>query len=159
MNFEEQLKTIYPELLRYSRGLAGSISDGDDLLQESLIKAWRNYSNLKDNNSFKFWMIRIVRNTYRSWISRKKMVQLLSLDSVEELPSMDNNSFEEREVLRLSLNKLPFKQREAVILYEINGYSIAEIERIQNSKESAVKSRLSRGRKKLRFVYLEMTER
>ncbi|MEM9929320.1 MAG: RNA polymerase sigma factor, partial [Bacteroidota bacterium] len=54
------------------------------------------------------------------------------------------------QILYRALDKLPNRQREAVILYEISGFSMREIAEIQNSSEGAVKMRVSRGRKALK---------
>jgi len=153
MNFEKELETVYPELVRYARYLAGSDSDGDDILQEALIKAWKAFPRLKDIKTFRFWMFSILRNTYRTWVSRKKVLNFFSLDKAKDISSDQWDHISERDILMKALNVLPYVQREAIILYEVNGYSVAEIERIQNAKASAVKSRLARGRKSLKDEY------
>jgi DNA-directed RNA polymerase specialized sigma24 family protein len=55
-----------------------------------------------------------------------------------------------------ALSALPEKQREAVVLFEIEGFSIEEVAKMQNAKISAVKSRLARGRARLRGHYEKM---
>jgi DNA-directed RNA polymerase specialized sigma24 family protein len=58
----------------------------------------------------------------------------------------------------MALQTLPPIQREAVILFEVVGLSIAEITQVQHAGESAVKSRLSRGRQRLRRAYLRLND-
>lgn len=68
VNFEEALKRHWDDFVHYSRALAGSIDRGDDLLQESLVRAWRGYDKLKDSQAFKPWVLRIISNTHKSLV-------------------------------------------------------------------------------------------
>ncbi len=158
MGFEQLVEPVYPELLRYARAMAGSKPDGDDLLQTALIKGWRGLDSLRDPDGFKVWMLRIIRNTYRSRKRKKWLRNLVSLDSITDRPADQELPFDEKDAVRLALQALPVKQRDAVALFEVLGLSVNEVASIQQTSPSAVKSRLSRGRAKLRERYLELTE-
>ncbi len=158
MDFEQLVKPVYPELLRYARAMAGSVSDGDDLLQTALIKGWRGLKSLRDEAGFKVWMLRILRNTYRSQKRKKWLRNLVSLEAVGDKAADTSLPFEEKEAVRLALQGLPAQQREAVVLFEVLGLSVNEVASVQKASPSAVKSRLSRGRAKLRERYLALTE-
>jgi len=148
--FEEQLETVYPDAARFARGLAGSEADGDDLLQDSLVRAWQAYPRLRDPGRFKYWLLRIIRNAHRSRARKAKLRHWFSLNGAEQVPVAEGIAFEEKEVVRLALQEVPRSQREALVLFEVLGMSIDEIAEVQDVTPSAVKSRLSRGRGKLR---------
>ncbi len=156
-DFEEQLRPVYPELVRYAHCMAGSVSDGDDLLQESLVRAWRGYSRLKQTEQFKLWVLAIIRNTHRTRSMRNGIRKWVSLDNAAHLEQPEGLAFEEKEVVRLALSRVPRLQREALVLYEVLGMSVKEIADVQHAKLSAVKSRLSRGRAKLRSEYWKLS--
>jgi RNA polymerase sigma-70 factor, ECF subfamily len=147
--FEELLKPVFPELVRYARALAGSRSDGDDVLQDALLNGWRKFGSLRDQDGFKFWMLRIIRNANLSRVRSHRFKSFLGLEAAQRLPAPDALPFEDKEWVRLALSKVPRDQREALILFEILGMSVKEVARQQNTSEGAVKSRLSRGRKRL----------
>ncbi len=157
-DFETLLQPIYPELMRYARSIAGSKADGDDLLQDGLIKAWNSFSRLKEREKFKYWVLQIIRNSYRSKARQKWYKVFLPIDEAEQLYSEENLPFEEKEIVRQALRMIPFKQRESIILYEVLGMKVEEIARIQKVSNSAVKSRLSRGRSQLRKCYESLND-
>jgi RNA polymerase sigma-70 factor (ECF subfamily) len=150
MDFEGRLNTVYADALRFARALAGSTSDGDDVLQDALVKAWRGYPKLRDKDAFRPWLLKIISNTYRSWVRRRKLKSWLSLDVVRNMPAEPEPTLEHRDLLRRALATLPREQKEALSLFELTGASQEEIAEIQGVSLSAVKSRVSRGRKQLR---------
>jgi len=156
-SFEELLKPVFPELVRYARAMAGSRTDGDDLLQDALLNGWRKFGSLRDADGFKFWMFRIIRNLNISRERSRRFKNLLGLEAAQRLPSPAELPYEDKDLVRLALSKIPQDQREALILYEVLGMSVKEISRQQKASESAVKSRLSRGRKSLRNVVEALT--
>lgn len=153
MNFETLLRPVYPDLVRYARAMTGSRADGDDLLQDVVIKAWKSFPKLRDKDRFYPWMLQILRNTFRSNLRRNWLRNWLPLDHADILAAESGLAYEEKELVRLALQALPVKQREAVVLYEVLGNTVEEIATIQNVSLSAAKSRLSRGRLKLREQY------
>ena len=157
MGFEERLKPVYLDAVRYARGLAGSETDGDDLLQDALVRAWRAYPRLRNPGQFKFWLLKIIRNAHRNRARKARIRKWLSLDSAAEIPAYEGIAFEEREAVRQALRKVPRNQREALVLFEVVGMSVEEIARLQGVTTSGVKSRLARGRVRLRETYEELT--
>ncbi len=155
--FEELLKPVYPELVRYSRAMAGSSADGDDLLQDALLNAWRKFHTLRDPDGFKFWMLKIIKNANISRERSRRFKSWIGLDALQRVPSPEPMPYEDKELVRTALAKVPKDQREAVILYEILGMSVKEIAQQQKASESAVKNRLSRGRKRLRVEVSALT--
>lgn len=158
MDFEEQLKSCYDDAVRFARALSGSQQDGDDLLQEALVKAWQAYPRIKKPESFKPWLFRIISNANVSlkrlgWVKR-----MVGLDNVVEEPNPDELPFEEKDLVRTALKVVPHDQRVALILFEVLGMSVIEIAEYQKVSISAVKSRLTRGRERLRKRYEELSK-
>lgn len=153
MGFEEQLERVHADAVRYARGLSGSVADGDDLLQEALLHAWKAYPQLRDPARFRYWLLRIIGNTHRTWARRMQIRRWFSLDHAAEIPARGGLAFEEKEIVRQALRKVPRVQRQALVLFEVLGMSVEEIANVQKATPSAVKSRLSRGRMSLRDAY------
>jgi len=159
LTFEEQLDPVYPEMVRFARSLAGSATDGDDLLQDSLVRAWQAHSQLRDKRRFRFWMLRIISNTFRSKLRRQRIKSWLSLDLIRNVPEPARLAYEDKELVRQALANLHREYREAIILFEVLGLSVAEVTVVQKASASAVKSRLARGRRMLREQYFRLAGR
>lgn len=155
------LGPIHARAAGMARRLAGSAADGDDLFQEAVLRALRALPSLRDANRFAPWFYTVLLSVHRNRARRSFWRRFLPLDSEEanlHEPVGDDGSAWEAEraqAARLSraLARLPAPQREAVVLFEIEGFAIDEIAALQRVSPSAVKSRLSRGRARLRRTY------
>lgn len=156
--FETSLQSCYPDLVRFTRSLTRSTMEADDLLQDALVRAWQGCGRLQDPEKFKLWLFTIIRNSFRSNRRRFWWRRMVGLEAASELSSNQGLPYEEREQVRLALQFLPPVQREAVVLFEVVGLSLAEIAQLQKAGESAVKSRLARGRRRLRRAYLRLQD-
>lgn len=162
--FLKLLKPYYNPALKYCRALSKKAgSDGaQDLIQHSLLKAIEKFDDLKDDRKFKFWFFSIITNEYYSTIRRKFLIKFISLDNENEIPSMpklygDNGTGELSEILIIALSKLKPKEKSAILLHELAGFTIEEIMNIQQEKStSCIKLRLSRSREKLRKYILKL---
>jgi len=163
--FTQLLAPHYNDALRYSGALCANWSpdDAEDVLQQSFLQALENFESLNDVSKFKSWFFKIITRVFYSSIRKhfwKKFLPIENESSIIEMPSVFGNpdTNDDRLVLYSALSKLNSKERAAILLFEIAGFSIDEITVIQGEKSlSAVKSRLSRTRKKLR-KYLEHPE-
>jgi RNA polymerase sigma-70 factor (ECF subfamily) len=156
VDFESSLKPHWDDFVRFSRSLAGSSDAGDDLLQDSMLRAMRSFGQLEAPDAFKQWVLRIISNTFRSQVRLSWIKRMVGLDKAAELPAAAPLPYEERELIRLALRSVPREQREAIILHEVLGLQVAEIAAIQKVTLSAVKSRLSRGRARLEERYRQL---
>jgi RNA polymerase sigma-70 factor, ECF subfamily len=157
----ELLTPIHARAAGMARRLAGSAHDGDDLFQEAVLRALAALPALRDPGRFGSWFTTILLNVHRNRSRRGFWRRLVSLGR-DEAPAAepvgeDGHAWEE-ERLRAArasraLATLPAVQREAVVLFELEGYSIEEIAALQEVSPSAVKSRLARGRARLRRTY------
>lgn len=127
----------------------GKKSDADDLAQDALVKAYLSCSGYQDMGRFRSWLFKIA---YNNFLNHK--ASLRTTESIDEartlISSHSADSSFEHQSLYLALRTLPPKERSAITLFYLNGYSIREIAAITETSEDAVKKQLSRGRDKLK---------
>ncbi len=159
--FSELLKPHFNDALNYCRALCASWQpeEAEEVLQSALLKAFLKLDHLKETDRFRSWLFKIITRTYfdhRKQFMRRKISHEVPPD---QFPSVYRPENELHLTLRLALAALSPKERTTLLLYEIAGFSISEITRqLRDFSTSAVKSRLSRARKKLR-VFIEKTDR
>ena len=127
----------------------GNKSDADDLAQDALVKAYLSLAGYRDEGKFRSWLFKIAYNTFLNHKASCRMME--SIDEARTLigGTEADSSFEHQD-LYLALRTLPPKERSAITLYYMNGYSIKEIATITDASQDAVKQQLSRGRDKLK---------
>jgi RNA polymerase sigma-70 factor (ECF subfamily) len=155
------LEPIHDRARATARSLSRSRADGDDLFQEALLRAFHKLSDLREPGSFRSWFYAVLLSVHRNRSRRAFWRRFLSLEgetargfepAVE--PAVSGRE-ERRRAERVSraLATLPAVQREAVVLFTLEDFSIEEIAAAQKVSISAVKSRLQRGRDRLRRFY------
>ena len=121
--------------------------DVADCLQETEIRAWKQIVKLKDPSAFNTWIFRIMINVAKTIL--KKRVDMMAFEendwSVEE-KAYEGSTLEE------GLNRLPEKYKIPIILHYYAGFNIKEIAEQLNVPKNTIKTRLSRGRQKLKFL-------
>lgn len=164
--FIELLKPLYNDALKYCRALCAkrSTDEAEDVLQQSLLKALENFGSLSDKSKFRSWFFKIITREFFNSVRKDFWKRFLPLDEskdIPELPEVFNRADEDENklILTKALSKISAKERSAILLFEIAGFSMEEIREIQNEKSiSAIKSRLSRTREKLK-KYIEDEEK
>jgi RNA polymerase sigma-70 factor (ECF subfamily) len=155
------LAPIHDRAQRSARRLCRSDADGDDLFQDTVLQAYRRVGGLRDPAAFPAWFYRIMLNQHRTRSRRGFWRRLVALDDAGErdvaFAGDDGAAWEaarhSAERMRRALATLPADQREAIVLFEIDGYTLEEVADLQGVGLSAVKSRLSRARARLRRHY------
>jgi RNA polymerase sigma-70 factor (ECF subfamily) len=141
--------------------LSRSPGDGDDLFQEAVLRAFEKLPSLRDESRFQPWFYTILLSVHRNRSRRAFWRRFLSIEDRAsdgwEPAGADGSCWEEERAqaarVARALATLPPVQREAVVLFEIEGFSIEEIAALQGVSISAVKSRLARGRGRLHRHY------
>ena len=129
----------------------GRKDEADDLAQDALVKAYLSCAGYQDKGKFRSWLFKIAYNTFLNHQASQKTTQ--SIDEARTLASSSAADFGfEHQDLFLALSMLPPKERSAITLFYLNGYSVKEIAVITETSEDAVKKQLSRGRDKLRTL-------
>ena len=150
------LKPHYNSAAQYCHALFQDSNDAQDGLQDAIITALEKLHTLKDPERFRSWFFTIITRTFYSARRKEKKKQQLYavlITAQQGFPTVfDDGSASAREIaLMAALNTLSPKERAAILLFELGGFSQEEIRQIQGeSSLSAIKSRLSRTREKLR---------
>ena len=155
------LEPIHAPAVTTARRLCRSAADGDDLYQETVLRAFQKLDALRDEASFRPWFFSILLSRHRTRTRRPFWRRFASLDDARERGREPvgerGEEWAERTVraerMARALAQLPDVQREAIVLFEMQDFSIEEIATMQRASVSAVKTRLARGRVALRREY------
>jgi len=151
--FDGLLARMRPKLHRYCARMTGSVIDGEDVLQDALIKAVESFGATEPIGSPEGWLFRIAHNTALDFLRRRRRQD--ALQSVEELDMIADpmDAIASRQISGASLRtfmRLPVAQRSSVILMDVLGYSLNEVCDVMDFSLPAVKAALHRGRARLR---------
>jgi len=155
------LEPIHEKAVGTARNLCRSSGEGDDLYQEAILRAFDKLPTLRDEAKFRSWFFAVLISVHRSRWRRAFWRRFLPLDEVSpDAPSLagEDGRVKAEEFLGTrraeeALARLPGDQREALVLYELEGFSMEEVAAMQDATVAAVKSRVFRGREKLRGYY------
>ena len=149
--FLELYQSIHESFARFCHARAYGLMDPEDLISESVLKALENFGKLRKKEAFLSFMFSIAKNIVSAKHRRSKFKGAYNEVDAHSIPEsgIDAETKHDVQVLYKALNNLSEKEKEAIILFEISGFSIKEVAKIQNSGESAIKQRLKRGRENL----------
>ena len=150
-SFRDDLIAEIKNLRAFAISLSGSVSMADDLVQETLLRAWSKSDKFQPGTSLRAWLFTILRNIYYSnYRKRAREVQDSEGAYARRLTvSGDQESHLDLEDFRKALTKLPPEQREVLTLVGASGLSYEEAAVICDVEIGTIKSRLSRARSKL----------
>jgi RNA polymerase sigma-70 factor, ECF subfamily len=146
-----------------ARRLCHSHADGDDLFHEAVLRALDHLGELRDPERFGAWFYAVLLSVHRSRHRRSFWRRWLPLSEVRAEPLLDDGAdaadqLGGAERMARALATLPPEQREAIVLFELEGFTLEEVAALQQQSIPAVKSRLVRARARLRRHY-ERSER
>src|SRR6204780_1970627 len=156
--FQALCQSLRPDLLRFAFWLSRDQALAEDVVQETMLRAWKARDSLKDETAAKPWLLTIVRREYARSFERKRLITV-DVDELiaKEEPMLAASQDQELAELRAALFKLPEEYREPLVMQVLMGYSTAEIAAELNLSSAAVLTRLFRGRKQLRALCGEDT--
>jgi RNA polymerase sigma-70 factor (ECF subfamily) len=146
-----ELLAAIPQLRAFARSLVHNRVDADDLVQDTLVRAWGNMHTFLPGTNFEAWLFTILRNRFYSCHRTKKRevedVDGIYAGRVAQAPEQDSHL--DFKNLQTALGRLCPEQREAILLVVPQGFSYEEAARICGVSLGTVKSRVARGRQKL----------
>lgn len=144
-------------LSAFAMALCRNRDDAKDLVSETVLRAYETFGKLKEKQAFASYLFSIASRAYKRRNWRRRIFGVWSDDVAENIPAkiLYPGVGLDIELLYKCLDKLSPEMKEAIVLFEIAGFSIKEIEEIQNASASAVKLRLKRGREKLKQLMTE----
>jgi RNA polymerase sigma-70 factor, ECF subfamily len=152
--FKADLLSAIPSLRAFAVSLAQNSDKADDLVQETLVKAWDKQSSFQPGTNLKAWLFTILRNEFYSQMRKRgrevqdsdgAMTARLAIHPSQE-GKLDLQDF------RKALQMLPEDQREAIILIGASGFSYEEAAEICGCAVGTIKSRVSRARVRLQEI-------
>lgn len=149
--FGEEMVAQMPYLRAFAVSLSGSYSVADDLVQDTLVKAWSHADSFQPGTNFRAWLVTILRNTYFSQY-RKRAREVQDSDNLhaEQIPVKGGQeSNVAMQDVQKALDKLAPEHREILLMIGITELSYEEAAEICNVAVGTVKSRLNRARAKL----------
>jgi len=152
--FERKLGDMRPKLHRYCARMAGSAVDGEDIVQEALLKAVEAFGRNPIEN-LESWLFRIAHNAAMDFLRRRRRQEAVHSEEDPEMIVDESASAASRQATAAGLRTfmhLPTAQRGAVILMDVLGYSLREVGDITGLTVPAVKAALHRGRIRIREV-------
>jgi RNA polymerase sigma-70 factor (ECF subfamily) len=150
--FERSLGDVRPKLHRYCARMTGSVIDGEDVVQDALIKAINAFPNAGSIADIDGWLFRIAHNAALDFLRRRRRLDGMHADEKLEMIAALTNPVSDLEAAATSLRtfmRLPVTQRSCVILMDVLGYSLEEISTVTGTSVPAVKAALNRGRTRL----------
>jgi len=151
--FEAKLGAMRPRLHRYCARMTGSTIDGEDVVQDALMKAFAARASFGALDNAESWLLRIAHNAALDFLRRR--ARLPAMDDAGELEEIAAPDLPDPEIAVTSLRtfmRLPALQRSAVILKDVLGHSLDEAAQITGASPPALKSALQRGRERLRAL-------
>jgi RNA polymerase sigma-70 factor (ECF subfamily) len=142
------LGPVHARLWRFVLSATRDEWEAEDLMSETVLVAFERFHTLRDPKAFISFLFTIATRIHRQHYRRTNRTERLTGDHAQTIAT--NDALPDRaadiRIVRDALVRLPEKQRETVILFEVSGFSLEEIREIQGGTLSGVKSRLRRGR-------------
>ena len=170
--FEAEALPCLPELTRFARAIAGSVADGDDLVQETFLRAYRFWNSYTPGTDCRRWLMTICRNIHRTRVARESVVQAVGDDAELETFATVRSRQRAREVgvdhlferlelgaaIRQAIAALSEPYRVAVQLVDVDGMTYEDVATALDVPIGTVRSRLFRGRRLLQEKLVTVAE-
>ena len=160
MEFEEEALVHLDTLFNVALRLCGNASDAEDLVQDTVTKAYRSWDKYEPGTNCRAWLVTILRNTFINQFRRdSRRPSAVQYDTVEDISVFESVQDKDPEgkffheivddEVKQAIQDLPEEFRIPVVLSDVEGMSYAEIAEILDLPVGTVKSRLFRGRRRL----------
>jgi RNA polymerase sigma-70 factor, ECF subfamily len=151
LGLKDLLLAEIPSLRAFALSLAGNGDRADDLVQDTLMKAWSSASSFMEGTNMRAWLFTIMRNTFFSQYRKaRREIQDVDGEAASRLVSLpDQLAHLDLADFRAQLDRLPADQREALVLIGASGFSYEEAAEICGCAVGTIKSRVNRARHRL----------
>jgi len=150
-SWRDEVVDLIPALRAFAWSLSHNGSDADDLVQDTLIKAWTNREKFEPGTNLRAWLFTILRNTYYTHVIRRRREVRDEAgeyaSTLQQAPTQDWSVA--MRALQTALQQLPAEHREALILVGAAGLSYEEAADICGCALGTIKSRVNRARARL----------
>jgi RNA polymerase sigma-70 factor, ECF subfamily len=156
--FDRLVGELRPKLHRYCARMTGSVLDGEDMVQEAIVKAIEALPRTESIAHPEAWLFRIAHNAALDFLRHRARQDAAHVDEDPDMIIDPVALTEDRQITAASLRtfmRLPAAQRSSVILMDVLGYSLEEIGSVMDVSIAAVKAALHRGRARLRELARE----
>jgi RNA polymerase sigma factor (sigma-70 family) len=150
MDERDAIVGLIPRLRRYARALVGDRSAADDLVQDTLERAWSKFHLYRGGTDLRAWMFTVMHNVHVNRVRAQRPLDVLPDDTPEALQRGAQGDPLTIRDLERALASLPVEQREVLLLVALEDMSYDEAARTLGVPIGTVMSRLSRGRERLR---------
>lgn len=154
----QALTAEVPPLRAFARMLTGGdASFADDLVQDTMVNALQAQARFTNGTNLKAWLFTILRNRFRSAVSRRHVTAEVPTENLDHLASVPPEQEAKLEVaaFRAAFRRLPPAQREVLVLIAVNGLTYERAAEICNCEIGTIKSRMHRGRAQLKALLLD----
>jgi RNA polymerase sigma-70 factor, ECF subfamily len=155
---EQLLSAFRPRLYRYCARMTGSAIDGEDVVQQAMLKAIEAAPRAGPINNMEGWLFRIAHHAALDFLRKRMRVENLLAPEDPDMITHLGNPIEDYQIAAASLKtfmRLPASQRSSVILSDVLGHSLQEIHEIVGNSVPSIKAALQRGRANLRTLAAE----
>lgn len=166
--FETLISVHESRMYAVALRMCGNREDAQDCMQEAMIRIYRSMTTFKGQSSFATWVYRITMNSCLDELRRRKTRTATSLDALldngyspsdeADTPEQHSLQNEQRRLLERAIASLPDDMRAAIVLRDIQGCSYEEIAQTLDANVGTIKSRISRGRERLRAALSRQPE-
>lgn len=149
--FMELLNPVYPKIERYILAMTRNRELAKDLLHDTILAAYQNFDSIRNREAFLSYLFTIASNLHKRSFRRNKFKGEFHEEEVVEIPDRGTmpDTAADIAIMYNAMSSLSEPIREAVVMFEVAGMSLAEIQEIQGSTLSNIKQRVARGRKRL----------
>lgn len=165
MELETFQTTVLPlrgRLLQLASRLTEDRADAEDIVQEALLRLWTIRTRLDAYHSVEALAVQVTKNLSLDRLRTRKRpegeVELGRLDAEAKDPAEELEERDSAACIRRLIDRLPPLQQTIIRMKDVEGYEIAEIAAITGTRPEAIRSNLSRGRKKIREQFLQLNQ-
>ena len=156
--FEDDVRPLMEKFRIHAMSLTKNHVDADDLMQDTLLRAYERYHLYRPGTNLRAWIMRIMTNLYINWYHKKRREpDLTSLNLLADQPyphdyeNVDNvlQAVDVSRVVKEALKRLPILYRDSILLVDVQGMKLNDAAKLLGVRPNTLKSRLYRGRNKL----------